>query len=61
MGWDDRGPAKEPKLGLETFDIVGIAFSFVGVCGGVSSCNGAGIAVPSVREYWIGRIEMKGA
>jgi len=35
--------------------------SFVGVCGGVSSCVGAGMAVPSVREYWMGRIAKNGA
>lgn len=66
MGWDDSGPASGLKLGLGSGEVISIVYtgsgsSLSGVCGGVSSIEGAGIDVPSVREYWTGRIESSGA
>jgi len=65
IGCDDNGPASGLKSGLgpEVMSIVytGSGSSLSGVRGGVSSIAGAGIEVPSVREYWIGRIDSSGA
>lgn len=66
IGWDDSGPASGLKLGLGSGEVMSIVYpgsgsSLSGVCGGVSSIVGAGMEVPSVREYWMGRIDRSGA